>query len=138
VSEKRLCWAQELKINQNQLKKLFLAVDRDGNTAINRVAYTGRIELLEKLWGLCKEMQLNADDLSIFSVTAWHRAAAAEGYLEILERLWLWAEEVQLNTYELQKMLFLEQNEDGESAWRMAAIGGHIEVLEKLWGCAKE
>jgi ankyrin repeat protein len=113
------------------LNKLILAEDKCGNTDIYWAACTGLVELLEKLWAVCKENQLNTDELSKLLVVAWHKAAA-RGYLEMLQRVWLWAEEVQLNTQELQRRLLLEQNKDGESAWHMAAAGGHVEVLEKL------
>jgi len=137
VLEKLWGWAEELKLTPNELKKLFLTVDKDGNITVNLAAYTGSTELLEKMWTILKETQQNSDEMSTFLVAAWHDAAA-RGYLQILERLWLCAGEVQLNTQELQRRLLLDQNKDGETVWHMAAAGGHIEILEKLWDWAKE
>jgi len=131
------CWAEELQLTANELHKLLQAKDKDGNTAIYWAACTSTTYLLEKMWGVCKETQLNSDELSIFLVAAWHRAAAG-GYLETLERLWLWAGEVQGNAFELKRRLLLDENKYGESVWHMAAAGGHAELLEKLWGWAKE
>jgi ankyrin repeat protein len=107
VLEKLWIWGEELQLTTAQLNKLLVAVDRNGNSAINWAAGTGRIELLEKLWTVCKERQMKPDDLSKFLVAAWHEAAA-RGYLDLLERLWLWAGEVQGNPHELQRRLLLE------------------------------
>jgi len=51
------------------------------------------------MWGVCKEIELNPDELSKFLAAAWHEAAAA-GYLEILQRVLLRAGEVQRNPLE--------------------------------------
>jgi Fe-S cluster biosynthesis and repair protein YggX len=107
--QKLWCWPEELKLTTNQLNKLPLAVDRDGNTVINWAASTGSTELLEKLWAVCKEMQLIPDELSKMLVAVWHKGAA-EGYLEIMERQWLLVGEVQLNIHEIKRRLLLGQN----------------------------
>ena len=52
-------WAKGLQLSTVQLNKLFLVVDRDGNTAIYFAGCTSSIELLEKILGMCKETQLN-------------------------------------------------------------------------------
>jgi len=93
------CWADELQLPANELHKLILAEDKDGNTAIYRAACKSSTELLQKMWGVCKEIELNPDELSKFLAAAWHEAAAA-GYLEILERVLLRAGEVQRNPLE--------------------------------------
>jgi len=45
-------WAEELQLTEDELKnKLFLAVDREGNSAIYWAACTGSIKLLEYFGG---------------------------------------------------------------------------------------
>jgi hypothetical protein len=114
VLEKVWSWADEPQLTAGELKnKLFLAVDRDGNSAIYWAASTGSIKLLGALWGLSKETQLNPDELSKILVDACHWAAGR--YLEMLERLWLWDGEVQRNPHEIKRRLLLDHDVDGES-----------------------
>jgi len=48
VIQKMWCWAEELQLTADEIKnKLFLAVNRDGNSAIYWAACTGSLELLE-------------------------------------------------------------------------------------------
>jgi len=74
----------------------------------------GHIEVLEKLWDLAKEVELNPEELrnevwlskNMFGQTACHMAAG-EGHVEVLEKLWNLAKEVQLNPEELRNEVWL-------------------------------
>jgi hypothetical protein len=167
VLQKVWGWAEELKLTTNEMKsQLFLGVAEGGNTAIHPAEYerrirlldrpwvssedkhsyttidwaaaTGNIELLQTLWGLCKETKINTDELMTKSLfAAWHRAVAG-GYLQIFERLWLWAGEVRLNPHEFKRTLLLDTNENGGSAWSLAAARDYEQLLDKLRDWAKE
>ena len=78
--------AKELQLSTIQLNKLFLAVDRGGNSAIYRAACTDSIELLEELWGEWKETQLNPK---------------ASG------KLWSWVTEAQTKTDDIRSTIIL-------------------------------
>ena len=71
VLQKLWIWAEEQQLTADELRnKLFVAVNRDGNSAIYWAAWTGSIKLLEALWGLSKKTQLNPDELSKMLVDA--------------------------------------------------------------------
>jgi ankyrin repeat protein len=68
-----------------------LAKDVSGKIAWHITAQNGNEEILEQLWGLDREVQVNLkDDLLLardyYSETAWN-IAADNGYKEILEKL---------------------------------------------------
>jgi ankyrin repeat protein len=86
-----------------------LSKENSGKTAWHVAAGNGHIEVLEKLWDLAKEVQLNPEELrnevwlskDMYGQTAWHMAVG-EGHVEILEKLWEWARELQLKPEELK------------------------------------
>ena len=69
-----------------------------GQTCWYKVAGSGQVEILQKLWNWTKELQLKPQELRnmVFlsknnSVnSAWHKEAE-RGQVEILQKLWDWA-----------------------------------------------
>jgi hypothetical protein len=75
-------------------------------------------EILEKLWGCGREVQVNLqDDLLLAKgyngLTAWDRTAFS-GNKEILEKLWCWCREMQVN---LENDLLLAKGWKVLTAW---------------------
>jgi len=142
VLQKLWVWAEERQLNSNELKKkLLLDKEKNGNNVWHHAAYFGKLEALETLWILAKEVELNPDELLLAETeegkTALHMAAQ-ENYKEILKKLWVWTEEWQLNRNELKKKLLLANDTDGCSAWHYAAFFGKLDGLKTLWSLAKE
>ena len=140
--QKMWVWAEETQLNRKELKKnLFLTKDMYGYIAWHRAAYFGSLEILQTLWNLAKEVELDTHELLLSQngdgCTAF-QLAALNDHVETLLKRWIWAEETQLNPKELNKNLFLTKENDGYIAWYLASLEGSIEALEALWGWAKK
>ena len=128
------------KGNPEEIKSLLLAQNEYGQTALH-VAADSSVVVLEKLWAVANETQLNLDELQNklllakdkYGNTAWHRAAEG-GNLQALETLWSWAKEVQIKPDEL----LLAENKKGETAFHLASEGTDEGILQKMWILAKE
>jgi ankyrin repeat protein len=51
--------------------------------------------------------------------------------------MWEWAKE-HLTKEDLIKNLFLDEDDDNDTAWHVAASNGDIKLLEQLWEWGKE
>jgi ankyrin repeat protein len=149
--QKILGWAKELQLSTDELKnKLLLALNWKYPQFVTKIgqfegykSYKEEINIdsrktavLETLWGLSKETQLNTEEVFTF-LSGLLCYAAVNGDTATLDRLWLWAGEEQLTAQELKSSLFLHQHY-GQNVWHLAAEKGHVKVLEILWGWAEE
>ena len=142
VSVRRLVQSKGEKLNVTTLRdKLLRAIDWRKYTTAHRTARDGRMEVMEALWKLDKDGQLNTErllsDQSNFGYTTW-KMAVKELFLEVLKKHWVWANEVQPNPNVLKKILLLDKDKYGYTAWHRAAERGNFEALETLWCWAKE
>jgi hypothetical protein len=142
-------WAKELQLSTDEIKNnLLLALEwydpkfvvsirlSKWYQGVQRNKIIKRRAVLEALWGLSKEMQLNTEEVFTF-LSGLLYYAAVKGDTATLERLWLWAGEEQLTAQKLKRSLLLHQHY-GQNVWHLAAEKGHVKVLEKLWGWAEE
>jgi ankyrin repeat protein len=125
--------------HSDTVNKLLVHKDSYEGNAWLVAAENGNKEVLEKLWGWGREVQVSLkDDLllakNVFGKIAWHMAAQ-NGNKEILEQLWGFGREVQVN---LKDDLLLARDYYSETAWNIAADNGYKEILEKLWGWGRE
>jgi len=88
---------------------LLLAKDNNGYTAWHHAAIFGRLESLETLWSLSKEVEIKLDGLLLAESeegeTTLH-FAAQKNHAEILQKLCVWAEKCQMNANELEQFCY--------------------------------
>jgi len=138
--QKLWVWAKELQLSRDELKNILLQpLNWDEEIFLTRIRLFDwyeeqrnlnirRTALLESLWGLGKEMQLNTEEVFKFLSGHFYNTAV-NGDTVTLERLWLWAGEEQLAAHEVKRRLLLHQN-DEKNIWHFAAEISHIKVLE--------
>ena len=101
----------------------------------------GKLEALQTLWNLAKEVELKVDELLLVKtedgITAFYMEAH-DNHMEILQKICVWTEEWQLNTNELKKKLLLAKDKNGYIAWQRATFLGRLEASEMLWSFAEE
>ena len=90
--------------------------------------FFGKLEVLQILWSLAKEVELYLDELLLAETeerkTALHLAAWGN-HIEILQKLWVWAEEWDPNTNELKKKLLLAKDKEGVLSGIMQHVLGN-------------
>jgi ankyrin repeat protein len=129
--------------HSNATRKMLLATDDKGQTALHMAADTNRVQPLKEIWEWVEILNLNTKELkNTFLLTqdknesmAWHRAAVT-GNPEAIETLWSSVTEVDAN--ELKKNFLLAKDQYGLTAWHLAAIHGSLEALETLWSLVKK
>ena len=98
-----MVWAKEVELNTAEL---LLVQTGNGFNSFKLAAQKDHLEVLQRIWDLDEEMQMNSSELSNnllpdkdkYGYMAWHLAAVL-GSLKALELLWSWAKEAGLNRY---------------------------------------
>jgi ankyrin repeat protein len=122
-------------------KKMLLATDTGGQTALHMAAEGESVQALKEIRKWADEANLNTTELKnklllatdMVGYTAL-QLATKRGSLQALEIFWNWAREVGLKPEEL----LLAQNREGLTVLHMAASVNHVGILLKLWVWAEE
>jgi ankyrin repeat protein len=113
-----------------------LLKDNSGQTSWHKAALSGQVTVLEKLWDLAKELQLNPEKFRIdvcllkdkSGQTTWHKAALRSD-VDVLKKLRDWAKELYQKPVDLGNEVFFLKRQiwtvdlaHGSKRWQVYGI----------------